>query len=206
MLPLPTYTKTTIWGGAVLRIIKILFLGSLFSFPVSGHASYVWSFTNSGLTYGPTDTIYLNATFTNTGSESIVLDWSSGFSYSLSWDSSFPIATSYPANPGEYNFQPTADTLFDKSGDTFLTTTILPGQSRDFVFGELIPVTSIANGTYTTASADISINNQPAVVEMNGGHFVATVVPVPAAAWLLGSGLITLFGCTRRRTPKRPAL
>lgn len=188
-----------------MRIIKILFLSSLFSFPISGHASYVWSFTNSGLTNGPTDTIYLNATFTNTGTDSIDLVWGD-FSYGLSWDSSFPIATSYPANPGEYFFQPTADTLFDRSGDTFLTTTILPGQSRAFVFGELIPASAIANGRYTTVSADISINNQPAVVEMNGGHFVATVVPVPAAVWLLGTGLMTLFGCARRRTPKTPAL
>lgn len=178
----------------MLRTVRILLLAASFALPTSVHASYVWSFTNSGLTYGPTDTIFLNASITNTGTESIYIDVNLGtFGQGITWGT-FP-SGAFPG-PGDYVFWHTAY-------DTLEYATILPGESRDFVFGRFTPVSSVASGTYATLSADISINGGPNVSELNGGHFVATVVPVPAAAWFFGSGLVMLFGLTRKKTTNR---
>jgi hypothetical protein len=130
----------------------------------------VWSFTNSGLTYTPIDTIYLNASLTNTGVDPIYIDVNLGsFGQGLSFGT-FPTGA-YPG-PGDYNFVPTAY-------DTLQYATILPSESLNFVFGKFMPVTSIANGTYSTFSADISINGGLNIGESSGGPIVAPPVPNP---------------------------
>lgn len=200
-----------------------VFLG-LALVPMLGHAAYVWSFTNSGQIYGTTESIPLSARLTNTGTSDIVVDLNVGpFGQGFGWGT-FP-NPSYPAQPGQYEFQFTGY-------DYFRNAVIHPGASLDFVFGRLVPVGTIAPGIYTAGNTDLTINGGPTVAagtnvfDQNGNYlfdllraggnpdmtqfdldpqyFSANVggvpapVPVPAAFWLLGSGLMSLLAVRRR--------
>ncbi len=70
------------------------------------------------------------------------------------------------------------------------------GSSADFdsfftIFTGLTTSPNKVQGSYAT----YTISGQWDVAS-----FAVTTVPVPAAAWLLGSGLIALVGCARRRS------
>ena len=70
---------------------------------------------------------------------------------------------------------------------------LLPGQSSYFMF-----LDTTATNYARTASFDLTNMEQDPI----SGQFAAyspTPVPIPAAAWLLGSGLIGLVGLTRKR-------
>jgi hypothetical protein len=94
--------------------------------------------------------------------------------------------------------------------------TINPGESRDFLFFELIPEGgSAAPGTYEMSSVSLGLTAQGlgphgTLIEdiyyfetdcaMPSCSFTRTVapVPLPAAAWLFGSALLGLAGIKRR--------
>lgn len=70
---------------------------------------------------------------------------------------------------------------------------LLPGQSSYFMF-----LDTTAKNYAKTAAFDLTNMQQDPI----SGQFAAyspTAVPVPAAAWLLGSGLIGLAGIARKR-------
>lgn len=162
-------------------LVCLLFL------PTTAQSAFVWHFTNSGLSYSPTDTIFLEAQITNTGSEAIVIDLNIGsFGQGLTYGS-FP-NDAFPG-PGDYE-------LFFTAYDELVDATLLPGESTDFLFGFFTPVTSVAPGVYETLGADLQINGW-SEAEANGGRFVATVVPVPPAFWLFASGIVGLVSLSR---------
>lgn len=172
------------------RVLGCLFAVATLVFTPVGNASYVWSFTNSGLMYGPTDSVYLQAVFTNTGTNDLVISVDNGSFGQGIGHGSFPTAAYPEAGKYEFNFD---------GHNSLLNRTIAAGESVNFLFGMYAPVTSVTAGTYTTATANLAINGGTNVLEASGGQFVATVVPVPAAVWLLGSGLIAVAGIARRR-------
>jgi hypothetical protein len=208
----------------MIRAFRLfLFLG-LFVLPTVGRAAYVWSFTNSGQVYGTTESIPLEARLTNTGTSSIVVDLNVGsFAQGFEWGT-FP--NPYNSPSGNYDFQGTAY-------DYFRNAIIQPGESRDFIFGVLIPIGAIAPGIYTTGNSDLSINTQLAiragtnVFDKDGNYFVDLIlaggnpdmtqfdldpeyfsanvggvpapVPIPAAFWLLGSGLVGMLTLRRNQ-------
>jgi hypothetical protein len=186
----------------MIRLFRLFLLLGLVVAPTLGHAAFVWSFTNSGQVYGTTESIPLEAQLTNTGTSSIVVDLNvGGFGQGFVWGT-FP-SQAYP-QPGEYDIQLSAFDYFDNA-------VIQPGESRDFIFGVLTPVGTIAPGIYTSGEAYLSINGGLSIsagttqFDFTPEYFVANVgsvpnpVPVPAAFWLLGSGLLGLLGLSRHR-------
>lgn len=159
---------------------------------------FMWYFTNSGMTYGPTDTIAMEAVFVNLDTTDIVIP-STGVGASLTYGT-FP-SGAYPG-AGDYEFNFTAFDCFAPPPGCLANATVKPGESKSFLFGTFTPVTSVAPGTYTTMDAQISINTDSSYAwtsEEYGGHFVATVVPLPGTAWLFISGIAGLFSMTRAR-------
>ena len=170
------------------QLKSLLFLFTvLFTLPTVSYASFVWEFTNSGLTYSPNETIFLEATITNTGTSNLTLGLPAGAGISYG---TFP---SIYSNPSLYY-------SFDFLYHSLFYLELLPGETVDFTFGKFTPSGNMAEGTYTTSWAYMMFNDGLNITEVNGGKFTATVVPLPAALWLFITGMIGLFGF--RASPK----
>lgn len=94
-------------------------------------------------------------------------------------------------------------TLADATGSVALDASGNPvaytlGTSSPLAFS-LPSWSSTANGvTVTITNSSLTLNDMNLVLRGN-----STVVPVPAAVWLFGSGLLGLIGVARRRRPLR---
>ena len=127
-------------------------------------------------------------------------------------DDTFAVGCSDPGSQYGYTADFGADSWFNFSG------TIFPGESRDFKLYELTPTGgAAAPGTYSLFTTDITLNVEgtdefggtmdAAIYEFSTDcpdancTFTRTVsnVPVPAAVWLFGSGLLGLIGVARRK-------
>ncbi len=116
---------------------------------------------------------------------------------------------------GEYTFSGTS-TWFDLTNNPL---TLNPGESRDFMLGTFVPTDGSAmpgdyifyNGYlgFSISGLDAAGNTLDATINLGGTcqtgtadcAFTRTVsaVPVPAAVWLFGSGLVGLAGIARRK-------
>jgi hypothetical protein len=122
---------------------------------------------------------------------------------------------------GASSFIPTATTnnysfFFGDGGDAslgFLDGQIAgllnPGQTKDFVFAELVPISTVAPGQYgfnTSLQVFAATSDRPMIGNSSfGGNFqVAADVPEPSSRALFGAGLLGLlvFAAVRRRAPK----
>lgn len=111
--------------------------------------------------------------------------------------------------PGTYTVS-TVDPLPGVSGGTY-TFTVGAGQMGgqiDFAWGgttgiDVVMVWNVVGNTYT--SSDWDTNGTPGAGMIDGpfpgfsANFNMTAVPVPAAVWLFGSGLLGLVGVARRK-------
>lgn len=80
--------------------------------------------------------------------------------------------------------------------------TLLLSGSSDFILGLNVGGVWLADSSVTSVGANsytVAFSNGGTVLEVDV-QVVSTVVPVPAAAWLFGSGLLGLAGIARRRT------
>jgi len=119
-----------------------------------------------------------------------------------------------------YDFNPAAAFSLSNMGNIDITaslgtsTSSLEQGSQNLMFGFLASDTNIPGTLVSTAPTDTTVFDPNALgeyqfyIEVNGGGLSAIesvaievhVVPVPAAVWLFGSGLIGLAGIARRKT------
>jgi hypothetical protein len=204
-----------------------LFLG-LTLIPTLGHTAYVWNFTNSSQVYGTTESIPLAARLTNTGTSSIVVDLNvGGFGQGFGWGS-FP-HQAYP-QPAEYDIQFTAYDYFRNAviqpgaSLDFIFGVLVP-------VGTIAPGIYTAGSADLTINGGLTVAAGTNVFDQNGNYFFDLIlaggdpdmtqidlepqyfsanvggvpVPVPAAFWLLGSGLVGLLAVRRRQGQRGPA-
>lgn len=175
-----------------LRITFGFILFSLISYVQA--VSVEWSFTNSGLTWSNTDTITLEAILTNTDTVALELgNIATGINGSSTGWGTFPDPYNHPIG---YNFNPLYDTAL------VLTPGFLaPGESISFTYAEFIPNGTIPTGTYSTVDTAFISGGQGSVYayHFSTNDFTATVVPIPAAIWLFGFGLLGLLKMANRK-------
>lgn len=82
-------------------------------------------------------------------------------------------------------------TNFPDGVDSYWTSTYYPDSENNMAF-----FFDIHNGQTGWGG----LSNQYHILAVHDGDIGASVVPVPAAAWLFGSGLISLVGFARRKT------
>ncbi len=90
----------------------------------------------------------------------------------------------------------TVNMLWDWSADTNIPITIGWDVTAS---GNAVSDTAIVSVVFSTITAGSGTFPGGTLLFSGSLHKVANVVPVPAAAWLMGSGLIGLIGLARRR-------
>jgi hypothetical protein len=124
-----------------------------------------------------------------------------GGSFAFLYDNDDTLTWSYAIDlPGWQNWFDTGDTA--EASDSDIVLTLMP---EDF-FSYLTVADAAVLATFTfegEGDADLCFNLDDAnmIVEIDGGMYdiQGNPVPVPAAVWLLGSGLIGLIGIRRRQ-------
>jgi hypothetical protein len=145
-----------------------------------------WSFPDSNIILGQTETLYIGGTITNdiSSTENINIG---GYSW---WVSAGDLNDS-DFFGGLYTYHPTAfqtGGLFENNSDAI----IAPGESFTFTLAHFDPIQPISLGTEFTWSVTL-VND---IYELNESSITktisATVVPLPASFWLLVTGLLPL--------------
>ena len=147
----------------------------------AAHASLIldWNFTETKITTSPTEVILLNAFVSNDNSST------KNFDESL-------IMGAGVDGVGIIDFY-----SFSFGGDfrsQFENVILEPGESFEFVYGILRPRSSVPIGNYLFGPAEFNI---PGFDGVRDKTVSISVVPIPAAVWLLGSALLGLFGIKR---------
>ena len=186
----------------------ILLLGNI---PVN--AAVVYTYTGNNYNYLDSDTdpniydssMHLTITFTT---DNLITDFNGDITASVNSFSSFDgvnlltennsynyyfaIHTDSAGNLLEWDFFADTATDFDEEGDrsTFVTSKYIIGLgSEEYAFTEECYLYTLGN-CYGVHYYDAAVNNDPGTW---------AVVPVPPAIWLFGSGMLGLFGITRRK-------
>jgi hypothetical protein len=176
-----------VWEG-LMKLWRRTFTAFLFIYGNVANA-YTWEFTNSGQTYGQTDTIVIMGRVFNDSSQNLLIDYQTGL-LGLGFDSwTFPLSGN--PGPGQY------DSLYGVFG-TLNNVMIPAGEYHDFTYLSFMPVSAIAPGTYSFYNAYLDLNGIREH-EATGGTFTATVVPLPAAFGLLASGIALIGALGKRR-------
>ena len=149
-----------------------------------------WTFTNSGQIVGPADALPMRARITN----------EAGSDENLTFDR-FVSASFAISPPASDNYSIIAFPFIDLAG-----LDLSPGDSFDFNFGELNPLTSAAPGDYVLDRAGLTIISELPDVEtqIQPQNFRWTVrradIPEPSTLWLLATCLAALgYGACRAR-------
>ena len=141
-----------------------------------------WTFTNSGQIVGPADALPMRARITN----------EAGSDENLTFDR-FVSASFGISPPASDNYSIIAFPFIDLAG-----LDLSPGDSFDFDFGELNPLTSAAPGDYVLDRAGLTIISELPDVEtqIQPQNFRWTVrradIPEPSTLWLLATCLAAL--------------
>ena len=123
------------------------------------------------------------------------------------------LATDLECNPAGINLVDNDDDtirLFDLAADVYGFDVIVDlqdssdiGSASVLLNDELVGTISTANPIVSAVFADPSITQVIQIVNTDAAllnyNFITTPVPVPAAVWLFGSGLLGLIGVARRK-------
>jgi len=172
--------------------LMTLLAGLVFALSASSvHADLIvsWSLDDPARVAGPNDILTIDSTIANDNSSD--------------QDINLDVAIEGAAF-ADGDFSPSYDFQFGPSGGaSFLSQfngiVLTPGDSFSFVYGILTPTVEFALGTYVSSFMGIDIGGVGTDVQPTNGPFQVTAVPVPAAGWLFGSGLIGLLGVARRK-------
>ena len=173
--------------------ISFLFCGTAFSYTVDGQ----WLLTNIDGGWGLfTFSSTLNPTPPPDGDfSSVCEEWH--FSPGT-WDDLVPPITPMPWGSGtftgdEYTYSTSLSIILSSGG-----TPVYNYNMSNITFNLTSPTT--LSGTYDYQITDLTGSPVgPAVLDY---EFQGSMVPIPAAVWLLGTGFIGLVGIKRKDTPK----
>jgi hypothetical protein len=178
----------------------ILALGIVFVFQAPAHATINWTWNVNQTVYSamPGDSVIFHASLENlvTSDENITFDnilsnWGSG---SMSWNGvkldNYVFGTLTPVNK---NFS-----------NQFAGINLAPGGTWDFDFAQWFLAGDAPSGTFYP---EFGLNVHP--TGLDGYYFqtrtftfivntTTSPVPIPAAVWLFGTGLLGLFGVRRK--------
>ena len=123
------------------------------------------------------------------------------------------LETDLECNPAGINLMDSEDdtiNLFSLDADVYgfdvivdrLDSSVI-GSASVLLNGDFVGILSTANPSVSAVFADPSLTQVIQIVNTDAAllnyDFITTPVPVPAAAWLFGSGLLGLIGFARRK-------
>ncbi len=168
---------------------------SICIFHTNTYAAYMeWDWEISEFNVSSDESIKMWGVLTNTASFSLGIEMS-GYSY----DPGTLIVTTIANADNPYTMQfnySVLDTL------NFFDDRLMSGDSARFLFGTLTPNENIAPGSYSTGTFSLSFRNSPSSTDPQALSNITvnvSTVPLPAATWLFGSGLIGLVGFAKRK-------
>ena len=164
-----------------------------------GSNQVLFTFMNSGSAASSIEGVYFDDG-TLLGIASLI-DADDGVGGDLGVD--FSEGASPPNLPGGNSISPafvtTAGFLADADAPMVPVKGVNPGESLGVIFDLIAGVNF--NDTVAALGTDLRIGVHVIAFDNGGSEsFVSTVVPVPAAVWLFGSGLLGLVGVARRRS------
>ena len=174
-------------------------------------AESAFSFTVEEVLMGQvTFTLFHENTMTDTGQVTeVYFDGSDNLGNYLSSNPEWNERVSPPSLPSEGNANPAFDTDFAldsdfQSGGQTNNVPLEAGGSLEIVFA-LVALTSFSDVVDAIEDGRLRLGLHVRSIELGGRDgsesFVSTV-PVPAAVWLMGTGLIGLIGFRRKRPTK----
>ncbi len=191
----------------IKNIVKALALTSFVSFAfISNANAAVISLVPNLIGYSPGDTITIGVGDTlsltvrateypgGTSGGGVVVDYSAGTGF---------VSAATVTFPTEWNF--IADSTIDNAGGTVTASTVgFPGATTATFDLAIITFTANAVGSFYMGLSELASNpfflsdgTTLAMPTFNGAN--VSVVPIPPAIWLLGSGLVGLIGMARRK-------
>lgn len=183
--------------------------------PFSADAALIWNWSvdNQTNVVGPEDTLSITGTIFNDPSSTVTLQGLNELVETGSLNTKIMVMYNYGDTLGIYYAE--WGSLGSASfSSQFEGVVIAPGESYSFDLYTLIPGfgptdfgPAVPNpappGTYVIPYNGLSItgfDGETGLAFQDGGSVEITVVPVPAAAWLFGAGLLSLIGFTKRKT------
>jgi hypothetical protein len=197
----------------IRRLLAIVTFHIVFLAAGAAHAALIvsWQFDQPYITAQPSDRIPITATITNSAASDQTFDpfELSSWGYTYSTESSNRAHEYYFLRDPRFEYPGPRQTLWTELGGLVLT----PGESHQFLFFVLVPSNGITGGgSVPYGSYDFGQFNL--YFDSNNGanldhYYVAqneltvNVVPVPAAVWLLVSGVAGLAGVGVRSRKRR---
>ena len=174
----------------MLNIAVSFIFCTLYAFPAHSLLMVTWSLDSPIQTVGTNDVVSIDATITNDNASDEIIDLESSIN---------GVRFAFGSLVPPYSFD------FGFSGDFFPQFTgisLNPGQSFNFIFGELTPDPApVPIGTYNTNFLSIDIYGVGIDIQPEGnGNFQVTVIPEPITLALMCIGIVGLGF----RTYKRP--
>ena len=193
--------------------LKSIFLFSLLSiFNINAHSAFLTFPVESGISVEGATLDILDQDGASFGAVPVdVLNPASGdFDFTYLGAYGFGYNSTFYSSPGTYNFDSTPDSVFPDVVDLSMTVGTNQVGMRTFIewnanIYDVLAVWDVTDNTYMATDMD---GDGVRGYQMVSGPFAGlnvvldiqiSSVPVPAAVWLFGSGLLGLIGVARRK-------